>query len=172
MIKASARHGAYLAFLVLTLACAEPEGATAQAQSGEFIAKVTGAATTTLQGFALASGRAGVGWSLQMETPGADNIIMIVREGAGRPATGTYDLVDFTTKSRHPSSSDLVASVTLHDSVLPGNNGFNTVRGTLTVTASSATSVVGEFTLTAHHSRSPASGVTVKGSFKSRERSE
>jgi hypothetical protein len=139
----------------------------AATQGGEFQAKVSGAATASLKGFAPSTGRPGVGWTLQMETPGAGNVIMIVREGAGRPDPGTYTLVDAATRLRSPAAGHLVASVLLHDSILPGP-GFDTVRGTLTVTDSSDTSVHGTFTITARNSKSPSHGVTVTGSFKSR----
>jgi hypothetical protein len=170
MTPRAPHHRATVALLVLTLAWAVPRSAAAQ--GGDFAAAITGAASATIRGFAPSTGRTGVTWSLQMETPGGDNVIMVYREGAGRPAPGTYGLVDFTTKARRPRSGDLVASVHLHDSILPGSRGFDTVQGTLTVTASSDASVEGEFSLTAHHSSSPALGVTVTGTFTSHDKSE
>lgn len=167
MKHANATRIVSLGLFALTAACAEAPAAAAQ--GGTFRAQLTGAADATLEGYAPSSSRPGVAWTLQMETPGGDNDITMLREGAGRPDPGTYALVDVTTKMGNAASGDIVVAVRLHDSVLPGG-GFDTVRGTLTVTASSEASVEGEFTLTAHHSTNPDRSVVVTGTFKSHNR--
>jgi hypothetical protein len=137
------------------------------AAQGTFTADLSGAVTAQLSGLAGSQGRPGVTWTLTLITPGGENNIMMFREGAGRPEPGTYPLFDYVTSIGGAPAGHLVAGMQLGAAVMPGSVGFDTVRGTLVVTESSATLVVGTFTIVASLSRDPGSTVHVDGTFTS-----
>ena len=153
--------------LALLSACSAPSSNPAGA--GQFTANLTGAVTTTLSGFATSSGRAGTTWTLTMIVPGGpENISMITEDGLGRLDPGTYNLVDATTGfGGGAPSPHLIAALQLAPGAFTGYQGFNVMRGTLTVSASTATSVSGSFEFVTSHSSDPSSTVTVSGTFTS-----
>ena len=154
-----------LTTLSFTLAACVGSAADGAAQFGTFTANVTGAATAQFQGMAVPSGDNAVGWMLQFMEDNGSGHVMIQNDVGGRPGPGTYALVDFTTAAGGGGPPGrLIASLTLDPGILPGG-GFESVSGTITIDSSATRAVVGSFTITAAHSGSPASAVTVTGTF-------
>ena len=133
-------------------------------QGGQFTADLSGVVTTRLTGTAGSQGRVGVTWTLLLVHTDAESSISVFIDGDGRPAPGTYPLVDFTTHNTSPVPGVLVGAVVLGNGVLPGP-GFDILSGTFTVTSSTPTSVVGTFLMTAAHSSSPGTVLQVSGTF-------
>ncbi len=133
---------------------------------GRFEAVISGAdpLATELAGFATSSGGAGVTWSLQLLTPGGENSILLVTEGVGRPAPGTYRVANYAATDASPPKGQYIALVALADDIL-GATGFSSVKGTLTVVSSSSSAVAGCFDFSAVSQGTPGPRVAVAGTF-------
>jgi hypothetical protein len=149
-------------------------GCTANAQqAGDFTMTVTAptGAPAQLTGFApsFSSDRMGQ-WYVQLVTPGGQSSLMLLYAGAGRPATGTYRIVDVIANDGKAPAGEFVALGNVDPAVL-SVQGLGSLDGTITITSSSSTSVAGTFTYRAGVA-GRATGVTITGQFRSRNKEQ
>ena len=95
-----------------------------------------------LCGFAVSSGRPGVGWSLQLLTPGGDRSLLFVTEGAGRPTGDEYTIANYEDTPLPGGTYSVLVAL---DGDALGASGFHSTNGTLFISASSEDSVSGSF---------------------------
>ena len=152
--------------------------ATALAQSlecdgpapvGCYEATVTGPSGETAQmsGFAQSFGsHAEDAWQARLMTPGGESGITLMHGGAGLPSTGEYLIEDFGAHAGKPPAGGFLAMGTAYLDASAAS-GFQSVTGTVVITASSSSWVEGTFTC---EGRDPQSGatVTVEGRFKAK----
>lgn len=160
-------RAAPIALLLTTVVCVT-SGHGGSASHGlddcEFEASIRGATEVDLCGFAISSGREAVGWSLQLVTPGGDNSLLFVTEGAGRPVEPEYEIVSYA--GGPPIANKYTVLVALDRNVL-GATGFHSTTGTLSISRSSPDQVTGTFEFRAV-AFSGGSAISVRGAFTSR----
>ena len=129
---------------------------------GQFTATVSGAVSAQLSGSADALGTASgtPGWALGMTALDGSGGISFVEEGMPRPSPGTYVLASALEHGGNAPNSQFTATVGF-----PPSSGFGSISGTLTITASSPTSVAGTFDFTAADPEDESRTVSVTGSF-------
>lgn len=95
---------------------------------------------------------------------GGSGHFMIQNDLGGRPAPGTYPLVDLATAASGGPAGRLIAAFELDPAIMSGG-GFESVSGTITFTSSANRAVAGTFTIKASQAGDPNSGVTITGTF-------
>lgn len=164
MTRRSRARVSSLAALVL----AGTAGAASGQQAGSSDVTITPASggPVQFQGFAQSMGSTSHRqWSVQLIHPGGASSVLMFYNGDTRPPTGEYEMVDFVANDAQPPVGKFVATGSLAGD-LP-LLGFQSLEGTVVITASSATSIEGTFEYTARDSQN-GSTVTVSGTFTSR----
>jgi len=131
---------ACLALLLFLGACGSDSSSNPTDQPGSFTATVTGDFTADLSGLATSTGGSGTGgWGIVLG-PGSQQSITILTPGNDRPAAGTYPIMRGVQAITAPGTP-FAASLT----VAAGTGSFSSSEGSLTITSSSSTRVVGTF---------------------------
>jgi hypothetical protein len=149
--------------IALTLAAC---GSTEAQRAGSFTANIVVGTSAPVQitGFAPSfSSESLGGWYAQMTTPGGASTILLLYGGAALPPVGRHQIADFVGSGAEPPRGRFVATGNLDPQLLVVS-GFQSVTGTVDITASSLDAVEGTFT---YRARQTADGkaVTVEGTF-------
>lgn len=154
-----------LPLLVLTaLGCSSSSSPTDPIpEEGRFNATVSGAVTAELSGTATSFGTASspAAWAVQMRASDGAGGVSFAEEGAPRPSPGTYALASAIEHGGNAPDAAFTGVVGIASPV----SGFGSISGTLTITASSPTSVSGEFDFVAADPENEGRTVQVTGSF-------
>lgn len=126
--------------------------------------------TAQMSGFATAFGSTdakGAGWAVQFIVPGGASGMMLIMRGEKLPPPGEFPIDDFMANDADPPEGSFIASGNA-DLQGSGVKGFQSVEGTVVITASSSSWVQGSFQ---YQGRDPESGATVavEGRFKAKQ---
>jgi len=149
-----------LLLTALLLGCGGAPPGEDPGRAGRFTASVSTGSEKEMSGFAISDGKPGVGWSMTFTTPGGDEGMLWITEGAGRPEPGTYKIVDAVASDMSPPAGEYIATVNMEGT----DHDLQSVSGTLTITESSASAVSGRFSFSGRRGDTEQTG-TVEGSF-------
>lgn len=130
----------------------------------EFQLNVSGPSAAEACGRAVSGeGSGGDDWGVQLLSTTDITQINIWTHSSGRPATGTYHIVDHTAVDASPPGGDYVMLAFFDEASL--GITLTSVSGTLTILSSSADQVSGTFEISAREGTEGAAEFTMAGSF-------
>ncbi|MCA9764158.1 MAG: hypothetical protein KC544_13640 [Gemmatimonadetes bacterium] len=154
-----------LSALTLLAACGSGNGPE-PGGTGTFTAVVSapGKDPVTITGDAPSLGNRGdSNWYTHMVSPDGNSSFRIFFSGAERPAVGEYQMVNFVETDATPPVGQFVATGGTDQASLQGI-ALASISGTVTITSSSSTSIVGTFRYQAG-AFGPGVGTVVEGQF-------